>query len=249
MEIKNIIKKTGEYVKKNLGSLLIIIIPIIILAGISSYLENTPIESPTYTRDSLLILLVQILMLIIVNFTNIEIYLSKLENRKFRSFGFIEQLKKYNLKMIGLIVLISIKTFLWSLLFIIPGVIKALEYQRAVYVLAKNPTMSIGESFAYARKDMRGNKANLFLLEFILLLPTILGLYVYVSTLGGLSFLDGGLSFNLITILLTAFLIFGLFYTVTMTLVSHGIFNYQLDKEIPSEENEVLSISRDDLQY
>ena len=39
-------------------------------------------------------------------------------------------------------------TFLWTLLFIIPGIIKGYEYMMIPYLLAENPDMSRQDAFA-----------------------------------------------------------------------------------------------------
>lgn len=62
--------------------------------------------------------------------------------------------------------LIGLKTTLWTLLFVIPGVIKSFEYAIIPYLLADNPEMTNKEAFATARKLMMGNKWRLFKLGF-----------------------------------------------------------------------------------
>lgn len=55
--------------------------------------------------------------------------------------------------------------FLWSLLFIIPGVIKTYEYSLIPFLLAENENMTKEEAFAESRRLMKGNKWRLFVLE------------------------------------------------------------------------------------
>ena len=62
--------------------------------------------------------------------------------------------------------LIGIFTFLWSLLFIIPGIIKSFEYAMLPYVLADNPELSSKEAFKKTNELMKGNKWRLFKLDF-----------------------------------------------------------------------------------
>ena len=57
-------------------------------------------------------------------------------------------------------------TFLWSLLFIIPGVVKAYEYRMIPYLLAENPEMSKEEAFAISKQMMDGQKWRTFVLDF-----------------------------------------------------------------------------------
>ena len=56
-------------------------------------------------------------------------------------------------------------TFLWFLLFIIPGVIKSYEYKMIPYILAENPNVSREEAFAMTKKIMDGNKMDTFVLD------------------------------------------------------------------------------------
>jgi len=63
-------------------------------------------------------------------------------------------------------ILIAIFTFLWSLLFIIPGIIKAISYSMTFYVIADNPEMSATEAVKESRKIMHGNKWRFFCLQF-----------------------------------------------------------------------------------
>ena len=56
-------------------------------------------------------------------------------------------------------------TFLWSLLFIIPGVVKAYEYRMIPYLLAENPEMSKEEAFAISKQMMSGQKWRTFVLH------------------------------------------------------------------------------------
>lgn len=56
-------------------------------------------------------------------------------------------------------------TLLWSLLFIIPGIIKAYEYRMIPYLLAENPDMDMSEAFARSKEMMMGNKWEAFVLD------------------------------------------------------------------------------------
>lgn len=56
-------------------------------------------------------------------------------------------------------------TILWALLLVIPGIIKAYEYQMIPYILAENPGISKEEAFALSKKMMYGNKWKSFLMD------------------------------------------------------------------------------------
>ena len=53
---------------------------------------------------------------------------------------------------------------LWTLLFIIPGVVKSYEYKMIPYLLAEYPDMSTKEVFAKSREMMNGQKMDTFIL-------------------------------------------------------------------------------------
>ena len=61
--------------------------------------------------------------------------------------------------------LILIKVFLWTLLFIIPGIVAAFKYSMAYYVMCDHPEFSASECIRESKRIMTGNKAKLFWLE------------------------------------------------------------------------------------
>ena len=67
---------------------------------------------------------------------------------------------------IGTLLLVGIKLVLWTLLFIIPGIIKSYEYSIIPYILADDPEISSKHAFRKAKQMMKGNKWRLFKLEF-----------------------------------------------------------------------------------
>ena len=56
-------------------------------------------------------------------------------------------------------------TFLWSLLLLIPGIVKAYEYRMVPYLLADYPELSTEEAFRISREMMNGEKMNTFILD------------------------------------------------------------------------------------
>ncbi len=59
----------------------------------------------------------------------------------------------------------SLFTALWTLLFIIPGIIKYYEYLMVPYIIAENPGMRREEAFMISKKMMTGQKWNTFVLD------------------------------------------------------------------------------------
>ena len=56
-------------------------------------------------------------------------------------------------------------TFLWSLLLIIPGIIKSYSYSMAIFILAENKGMSALEAINKSKKMMEGHKMDFFVLQ------------------------------------------------------------------------------------
>ena len=60
----------------------------------------------------------------------------------------------------------TLHIFLWSLLFIIPGIIATYKYAMVPYILAEHPEMRPREALEMSEEMMRGNKWRLFCLYF-----------------------------------------------------------------------------------
>ena len=59
----------------------------------------------------------------------------------------------------------DVKVFLWSLLFVIPGIIKSYEYCMVPYILAENPQISSERAFELSKLMTRGEKWKIFVLQ------------------------------------------------------------------------------------
>ncbi len=68
-------------------------------------------------------------------------------------------------KSIVLLLLTQIFTFLWSLLFLIPGIVKFYSYRMSFLILADNPEMSATEALNKSKQIMQGHKFDLFMLD------------------------------------------------------------------------------------
>jgi len=55
--------------------------------------------------------------------------------------------------------------FLWSLLFIIPGIVKSYQYRMVKYIIGENPDMSYTEALELSKNMMNGNKWKAFCLD------------------------------------------------------------------------------------
>lgn len=68
-------------------------------------------------------------------------------------------------KAFVLFLLFSVKIFLWSLLFGIPGIIAAYRYSQCFYLRVDHPDWTATECINESKRLMRGNKAKLFCLQ------------------------------------------------------------------------------------
>ena len=62
------------------------------------------------------------------------------------------------------ILLVYLYTILWTLLFIVPGIIKGLAYSLTPFIVKDNPQLSPNEAINLSMKMMKGHKFDLFYL-------------------------------------------------------------------------------------
>ena len=65
-------------------------------------------------------------------------------------------------KALGLFLFQGLFVVLWSLLFIVPGIIAAIRYSQAFFILADDPNKGIRQCMDESKMMMRGNKAKYF---------------------------------------------------------------------------------------
>jgi len=68
-------------------------------------------------------------------------------------------------KVIWCNILMGIKIFLWSMLFVIPGIIAAYRYRFALYNIIEFPHMTVSEAIALSCRQTEGRKMELFILD------------------------------------------------------------------------------------
>ena len=71
--------------------------------------------------------------------------------------------------------LVGLFTFLWSLLFVIPGIVKGISYSMSMYILAENKGKSALECIHESQQMTYGHKADLFVLSLSFLGWCLLG--------------------------------------------------------------------------
>lgn len=93
--------------------------------------------------------------------------------------------KKRIWKILGLILVMNILIVLWSLLLIIPGIIKTYSYSQALNILKDDPDISIMDALDQSRQLMKGKKWKLFILQLSIYLWLVVPLIVFVVFLLG----------------------------------------------------------------
>ncbi len=86
-------------------------------------------------------------------------------------------------------ILRGLYVFLWSMLFVIPGIVKQYSYAMTPYILAENRGMGTNQAITESRRIMNGNKWRLFCLELsfigwelLCLAPIVVGVITLYKT-------------------------------------------------------------------
>ena len=169
VELKN---EAKEQIKGKIGILFLIFLIIAIIGVGSSFV---PIVGWFAT-------------IIIMPAFNISLCMIFLNLAKREDISVGDVFKGFNItgKAVWLSIITWFYTFLWSLLFIIPGIIKTFSYSMAPFILADNPNLTSSEALSESIRIMDGHKFDLFVLQLSFFLWYILGTitfgiaYVYV---------------------------------------------------------------------
>ena len=78
-------------------------------------------------------------------------------------------------------VLVNVFTVLWSLLFVVPSIIKAIAYSQAKYVIHDNPRLKGKEAIEISKRMTNGFKGDLFSMYL-----SFIGWYILVGLTGGI---------------------------------------------------------------
>ena len=84
--------------------------------------------------------------------------------RNLRSLARVFQ-SPYYLNVVKVMFLRDLYIALWTLLLVIPGIVKSYEYRMIPYLLAEDPSLSSDEAFAMTKQMMTGEKLNAFILD------------------------------------------------------------------------------------
>lgn len=166
-----------EQIKGKIGILFVCTLVLVVVIGIPNYIVGTMAETATVavlnTNIAALMTVLMVTMLatlaiglitpaLSMGLTMIYLGLTRNEEPKvgdvFKGFSIFG--KAWWLSFItGFFIM------LWSMLLVIPGIVKTYAYSMAPYILADNPTMTAREALRESKRITDGGKIDLFVLE------------------------------------------------------------------------------------
>lgn len=158
MEIINKIIK--EDARRNLKGQWIITVLCTLLCGNLNIAFNL-IPAEFHIGTLMLVLLILSVIIFTFGYNNILLQISRGKKVEFSEFlsGYTMSLKSF-----GMLLVIWIYTFLWSLLFFIPGIIARIKYSMAPFIWVDNPDKGINEIIEESINLTKGHKGEIFLL-------------------------------------------------------------------------------------
>ena len=90
---------------------------------------------------------------------------AKREQGAYVDLAYLLQDWRFGLKLVVLSFVINLLVSLWSLLLIVPGVIKAISYSQAMMIMLENPNIDIMTAIKESQKMMNGHKMEYFILD------------------------------------------------------------------------------------
>ena len=87
--------------------------------------------------------------------------------------------RRYHRSAMGTLLLQNIYTFLWTLLLIVPGIIKSMEYAMTPFIVADEPELGCNEAIEKSMVMMRGHRWQLFKIYLGMIGWMILGVFTF----------------------------------------------------------------------
>lgn len=92
--------------------------------------------------------------------------------------------RRYHRSAMGTLLLMNIYTFLWTLLLVIPGIIKSMEYAMTPFIIADEPELGCNEAIEKSMAMMHGHRWQLFKMYLGMIGWMILGVFTcYIAWL------------------------------------------------------------------
>ena len=118
--------------------------------------------------------------------------------------------------LISLFLQLFVRIFLWSLLFLIPGIVAVYRYRFSLFILIDHPGLPASTAIRLSSEMTRGRKGGLFVLDLSFLKLYIVSfLMLLMAVVCILTGIDGGLSGGSLVFIILMFLMFlilGMFF-------------------------------------
>jgi len=154
--------KSFESIKNTKPSPMLGTAIILLISGISSSLSQTAEEKEIFGLIGITFLINLLVSILGIGYQWYCLNVSRNQNPQ--PLSMLEAFSRLG-KVIQLVLLVWIKVLLWSLLFIVPGIIKSFSYSQSFYILYDNPDWTPSQCIEESKKMMQGNKLELFLFE------------------------------------------------------------------------------------
>ena len=165
-------QRAKDAFRRNYGASVLVAFIFLIFCGSNVVQIRTSLEEAGIHIPPVFISMAGLVMLVLSIFVfkvlEVGIYRFFVENRDYSAptskmlFGF--NCGHYS-NIVGTMFLMNLKISLWTMLFIIPGIIKTYEYKMVPYILAEQPDISQKEAFSISRDMMMGYKSDAFILD------------------------------------------------------------------------------------
>ncbi|MBR4339379.1 MAG: DUF975 family protein [Bacteroidales bacterium] len=154
----------GNWTQPVLASLVYMVIAIIFSGDPSAFNSSNVGMQQNFTVWSGIRFLVSLFFIMPMSYSYMLLFLDFIRGEKEKivgkMFGFF---KDYG-RSFGIMFMVYLYIFLWSLLLVIPGLIKALAYSMSYYISKDHPEYSIDECIEASKRMMDGHKWELFVL-------------------------------------------------------------------------------------
>lgn len=144
-----------QQIKGKIGILFVIALIVAVLSGLASLvLSAIPIVGPVAAA---VIVTPAFALSLVRVYLNLTMGVDPVAKDSFSGFDDFWSAFKVNF-------LVGLFTFLWSLLFVIPGIVKSYSYSMSMYILAENKGKPALECIAESKAMTNGYKMELFIL-------------------------------------------------------------------------------------
>lgn len=139
------------------------------------------------------------------------------------------------LEVMWLMVLMNLKVFLWSLVFLVPGIVAAYRYRQAWYLKCENPDWSAARCLKESGQMMKGHKGQAFALDlsyfgWFVLMIVAFGFY-FVFAAGGE---EGSASVGMLSAVFGFAAVVLLLFVLVYYFIGRAVF-YRRLKEVAAE--------------